>query len=59
MYQKNEHLQILYAPGTCNMVAHELSKMGSNLGPGGVLLWPDSVPNDVIPFVTADRSVHG
>lgn len=38
-------VRVLYCSRSCNAVADKLAKFGTNLGPVGVMLWPDSVPS--------------
>ena len=47
-------VRVLYNPRICNSVADKRAKIGVELGPSGVLLWPDEVSTIVSDLVVAD-----
>jgi hypothetical protein len=50
----------MYKPRTCNAAVDKLAKIGSDLQPGGVIIWPNEHPAIVNSLVTADlQSVMG
>ena len=47
-------VRVLYNPRICNSVADKRAKIGVELGPSGVLLWPDEVSAIVSDLVATD-----
>ena len=45
---------VLYNPRICNSVADKRAKIGVELGPSGVLLWPDEVSATFSNLVATD-----
>lgn len=48
------HVKAKSSPISCNSVAHRLASMGARIGNGGVSLWPDLPPDNVISLVADD-----
>lgn len=54
MFTEFVSVRVLHSSQSCNSVADKLAKVGVELGPGAMMLWPDSVPVHVTDLVATD-----